>query len=132
MDPKDYTILIADDEESARFLYSEELTDDGYKVLTAENGLHVLGTLEDTPVDLLLTDVKMPDMNAIELIPRVRKEFPDLPIIIVSAFKGIENDFTVKESRISAFFTKPVSMLVLKVKIREILENRQPVHKLGG
>ncbi len=131
MNAKDYTILLADDEESARFLYSEELNDEGYRVLTAANGLQVLGTLEDEPIDILLTDVKMPDMHAIEMVPRVREEFTDLPIIVISAFKGIEEDFTLKQSNISAFFTKPVDMKTLKAKIVEVLSGREPKRKPG-
>jgi DNA-binding response OmpR family regulator len=126
MKPSDFTILVAEDEKASLFLYLEELSEEGYQVLTAENGLQVLGTLEDKKVDLLMTDVKMPDMNAFELVPRVRAEFPNLPIIVVSAFKGLENDFHLQGFNIAAFFAKPVDMADLKAKIREILENIDP------
>jgi DNA-binding NtrC family response regulator len=124
MDPHTYTLLVAEDEEASRFLYEEELKDEGYNVLTAENGLQVLGTLEDTPVDLLMTDVKMPDMHALEMIPRIRVQSPDLPIIVVSAFKGMEKDFALTEAGIQGFFAKPVNMVMLKDKIREILKDK--------
>ncbi len=124
MNPSDYTILVAEDEKASLFLYLEELSEEGYKVLTAENGLQVLGTLEDQKVDLLMTDVKMPDMHAFEMVPRVRADFPDLPIIVVSAFKGLEDDFHLKGFNILGFFAKPVAMAGLKAKIREILEKR--------
>ena len=127
MKPSDYTILVAEDEKASLFLYLEELSEEGYRVLTAENGLQVLGTLEDHKVDLLMTDVKMPDMNAFELVPQVRAEFPNLPIIVVSAFKGLEDDFHLKGSNIAAFFSKPVEMGLLKANIREILEKNTPV-----
>ncbi len=126
MNPSDYTILVAEDEKASLFLYLEELSEEGYKVLTAENGLQVLGTLEDQKVDLLMTDVKMPDMHAFEMVPRVRAEFPDLPIIVVSAFKGLEDDFHLKGFNILAFFAKPVPMAGLKAKIRDILEKAIP------
>lgn len=124
-DPRQYTILLAEDEESSRFLYFEELSEEGYRVLTAANGLQVLGTLEDQKVDLLMTDVKMPDMHALEMIPRVRIDFPDLPIIVVSAFKGMEDDFNIKSFHISAFMPKPINMALLKQTIREILQKTQ-------
>lgn len=127
MDRKDFTILLAEDEESARFLYTEELEEAGYHVLTAENGLQVLGTLEDCPVDLLITDIKMPDMHALEMIPRVRSEHPDLPILVASAFKGMEEDFSLKSFNISGFFPKPVNMDALKKKIQEIAESKASV-----
>ena len=127
MDKKEFTILLAEDEESARFLYVEELEEAGYHVLTAENGLQVLGTLEDCPVDLLMTDIKMPDMHALEMIPRVRAEHPELPIIVASAFKGMEEDYSLKSFNIAAFFPKPVNLEALKKKIQEIAESKASV-----
>ena len=129
MENRVFTLLIAEDEEVAQLLYQDEFTEEGYRVLSAANGLQVLGTLEDEKVDFLVTDIKMPDMHGLELIPRVREENPNLPIIVVSAFKNMENDFTLKTCKISAFFSKPVRMEELKAKIREILtagENPNP------
>src|ERR1039457_6940207 len=119
-----FTILIAEDEEASRLLYFEELSDEGYRVITAENGFQVLGTLEDEKVDLLMTDIKMPDMHAMEMIPKVREEHPILPILVASAFKGMEDDFTLKGFNISGFFAKPVDMEGLKRKIHEILAEK--------
>ena len=119
-----FILLIAEDEAASRFLYQEELAEEGYEVLTAENGLQALGILEDRHVDLLMTDIKMPDMHAMELIPRVRVEHADLPIIVASAFKGMEDDFTLKEANVSAFFAKPVNMDALKIQVKYLLEAR--------
>lgn len=116
-----FTILLAEDEAASRFLYTEELNEAGYRVLTAENGLQALGILEDEKVDLLMTDIKMPDMHAMEMIPRVREDHPDLPILVASAFKGMEDDFNLKGFKISGFFSKPVNMDALKAKIAQIL-----------
>jgi len=63
----------------------------------------------------------MPDMDAFELIPRVREQFPHLPIIVVSAFKNKEEEINAMNLNISGFFTKPVDMDELKKKIAEIL-----------
>ncbi len=121
-----YTILLAEDEEASRFLYSEELTEAGYRVLTAANGLQALGLLEDEHVDLLMTDIKMPDMHAMEMIPLVRADHPDLPILVASAFKGMEDDFNLKGFNISGFFAKPVNMELLKNRIKIILAGKIP------
>jgi|SRR5579883_2623537 len=122
MEKRPFTILLAEDEPASRFLYLEELEEVGYRVLAAENGLQVLGILEDVKVDLLMTDIKMPDMHAMEMIPRVRSEHPQLPILVASAFKGMEDDFELKGFNISEFFVKPVNMDALKRKIKEIAE----------
>ena len=115
------TILIAEDEKASVFLYTEVLIEAGYRTVTAENGYQALGMLEDEPVALLVTDIKMPDMDAFELIPRVREQFPHLPIIVVSAFKNKEEEINAMNLNISGFFTKPVDMDELKKKIAEIL-----------
>jgi CheY-like chemotaxis protein len=115
------TILIAEDEKASVFLYTEILIEAGYRTVTAENGYQALGMLEDEPVALLLTDIKMPDMDAFELIPRVREQHPDLPIIVVSAFKDKKEELDALNFKISGFFTKPVDMDMLKLKIAEIL-----------
>ncbi len=115
------TILIAEDEKASVFLYTEELIEAGYRTVTAENGYQALGMLEDEPVALLVTDIKMPDMDAFELIPRVREQFPHLPIIVVSAFKNKKEEINAMNLNISGFFTKPVDMDALKKKIAEIL-----------
>ena len=124
METRPFTILVAEDEEASRLLYLEELSEEGYNVILAENGLQVLGALEDRPVDLLMTDIKMPDMHAMEMIPRVREDHPGLPILVASAFKGMENDFTLKGFNISGFFPKPVNMDALKAQIRQILADK--------
>jgi DNA-binding NtrC family response regulator len=122
MERKPFSILMAEDEESSRILYFDELSDEGHWIFTAENGLQALGILEDEKIDVLVTDIKMPDMHAMELIPRVRAEYPNLPIIVVSAFKGMEDDFNLKGFNISGFFSKPVNMEALKRKIEEVME----------
>ena len=124
MESKKFTILLAEDEEASRLLYTEELEEAGFNVLTAANGLQALGILEDVKVDLLMTDIKMPDMHALELIPRVREEHPDLPILVASAFKGMEDDFALKGCRIQGFFTKPVNLDALKAEMIKILESQ--------
>ncbi len=124
MEMNNYTILLAEDEEASRLLYTEELSEAGFNVLTAENGLQALGILEDVKVDLLMTDIKMPDMHALEMIPLVRADHPHLPILVASAFKGMENDFALKGCDIQGFFTKPVNLEALKGEINRILRAR--------
>lgn len=85
-------ILIVDDEKLERngikFLLKREPGE--YQVLEAENGREALGLLQTEQVDILLSDVKMPYMNGLELSKHVREQYPDLPIIIFSGY----NDFS--------------------------------------
>jgi two-component system response regulator VanR len=116
------TILVAEDEDNARRLYQIFLLDAGYQVLLAKNGLEALAELRDEKVDLLLTDLKMPDMSALEMIPLVRKDRPELPIVVVSAYyRDMQEEFNAKGYNVQGFFNKPVNMATLLGKIKELV-----------
>jgi two-component system response regulator AtoC len=116
------TILVAEDEPNSRFLYQEILTEAGYRVLTVENGSEALAELRDETVDLLITDLKMPDMSALTMLPLLRLQYPKLPVIIVSAYyRLLKDDFHSKGYDVQAFFSKPVPADELLLKIKELL-----------
>lgn len=122
MDKKPITILIVEDEEASRFLYQESISEVGYQVLLAKNGLEALAELRDEKVDLMLTDLKMPDMSALEMIPLARKDRPQLPIIVVSAFyRTLQDDFHARGYNVQGFFSKPVNIEGLLEKIEELV-----------
>jgi DNA-binding NtrC family response regulator len=77
-------ILIADDEEGLREIFAESLKLSGYRVHTAQNGELALKILQREVVDLLLTDILMPDMDGIELIMQVRRMYPQLKVLAMS------------------------------------------------
>lgn len=116
------TILVAEDEPNSRLLYRDILEEAGYRVLTVTNGSEALTVLATEPVDLMITDLKMPDMDAIEMLPLVRKDRPTLPIIIVSAYHRLfKDDFHTKGYDVQAFFGKPIPVQELLRKIKELL-----------
>lgn len=81
------TILIVDDTETIRNLLKLTLQFKGYNVLEAEDGKQALGILRNTPCDLLITDIAMPNMSGLELLNRVREELGNqtMPIIVCTA-----------------------------------------------
>jgi DNA-binding NtrC family response regulator len=115
------TILVAEDDPASRQLYYDVLTREGYRVLTAVNGIQALAELKDEKVHLLVTDLKMPDMSALEMLPEIRKNQPELPVIVVSAYyRQMQEEFHNKGFEVH-FFNKPLNLNVLKAKIVEIL-----------
>jgi len=74
-------ILIVDDEQHIRYLYSEELTEAGYEVTTAENGFKLLEKIEEEKPDLVVLDIKMVGYNGLDLLQEIRNKFYDLPVI---------------------------------------------------
>jgi len=85
MERKNKTLLIVDDEEGIRSALDMLLEDSGYYVITAEDGKDALKKLQQIKVDLVITDILMPDMDGLELITYLRKKNPDLRCIAVSA-----------------------------------------------
>ncbi len=77
-------ILVVDDEESAREMVSKIVNQIGYEAVTAKNGNEALEILRNTPTTIMITDIKMPETDGLELIKSIRAEFPDTHIICMT------------------------------------------------
>ena len=84
------TILIVDDEINYTLILAAVLEDEGFETLTANSGTEALATLSESDVDLVLTDMKMPAMDGIDLLERIKKEDADLPVIMMTAHGTVE------------------------------------------
>ena len=115
------TILVADDDKSIRLLLEIELTMEGYRVVLANNGLEALRKIKEETPDLVILDIKMPEMHGLEVLEAIRKENKKLPIIICSAYEKIRDDYAVWASRVAGYLTKPIDFDHLKAIIRESL-----------
>jgi two-component system, OmpR family, response regulator TctD len=119
----DFTLLFAEDNSAIQKIYSKTFTQEGYRVLTCEHGARVLADLKEEKVDLLVTDLEMPGMNTLDLFPILKKEFPRLPVVVVSGhYKDLQKDFLDRGYAVAAFLSKPTEVSALKIKIREILK----------
>jgi two-component system, NtrC family, response regulator GlrR len=122
MKNSDFTIVVAEDDPGVRKIYQKALSLEGYNLILAESGARALAEIMDTKVDLLITDLKMDNMSALELLPVLKHSFPVLPIIVVSGcYHGMVEGFHQKGFNVQAFIQKPASMTVLKDTIHEIL-----------
>ncbi len=113
------TILVVDDEEAIRLLYREELSEAGYRVRVAGDGIEAIQMVQQARPDLMTIDIKMPGMDGIELLRRVREIHRGLPIIICTAYGDFKQDFGTWAS--DAYLTKSADLAELKRKIRELL-----------
>ena len=113
-------IMIVDDEESIRLLYKEELEEDGFLVDVAKNGQEALEKLSLFKPDLITLDIKMPVMDGIEALKRIRELDRQLPIILCSAYGEYKQDFTTWAS--DAYVVKCADLTDLKSTIRRLLE----------
>ena len=94
-------LLIVDDEERLRNLMARVLQLEGYEVITASTGKEGLKKLQSEPVSVVLSDVKLPDLNGIDLTEQIKKTYPAIEIIVLTAF-GTIND-GVKAIKLGAF-----------------------------
>lgn len=112
-------ILVVDDEESIRFLYKEELEEEGFIVELAQNGKEALDKLPFFKPDLITLDIKMPVMDGIEALKRIREMERHLPVVLCSAYGEYKQDFTTWAS--DAYIVKCADLTELKVTIRRLL-----------
>jgi CheY-like chemotaxis protein len=112
-------ILVVDDEESIRFLYKEELEEEGFVVECAKNGEEALEMLSVFKPDLVSLDIKMPVMDGIEALKRIREKERQLPIILCSAYGEYKQDLTTWAS--DAYVVKCADLTNFKLTIRKLL-----------
>ena len=121
-------ILVVDDERSMRELLDIALKREGYNVLLAENGTAALAQLKRQPVDLLISDIKMPDMSGVEVL-RVAKGLNQNTIaIMITAFASTESAAEALQMGAYDYVSKPFSVDELKIVVRNALEHRQLRH----
>ena len=113
-------ILIVDDEEHIRFLYSEELTEAGYEVSTADSGHRLLERIEDEQPDLVVLDIKMVDYNGLDLLQDIRNKFYSLPVVLCTAYDTFKED--MKSIAADFYVIKSFDLTELKNKIAMALE----------
>lgn len=113
-------ILIVDDEEHIRFLYSEELTEAGYEVITADSGYKLLDRIEQEKPDLVVLDIKMVDYNGLDLLQDIRNRYYDLPVVLCTAYDTFKED--MKSIAADFYVIKSFDLTELKTKITIALE----------
>jgi DNA-binding response OmpR family regulator len=114
-------ILITEDEEVLREVFKDELTEEGYDVLEARDAKGTLDCLRKEKADLLILDIKLPDMSGLKLLEQVRKSYPALPIIVCTAYDTFKTDYEIWAGHIADYIVKPVDLEVLKEKIGRII-----------
>jgi DNA-binding NtrC family response regulator len=123
MKTSDFKILFADDDSSTLLSYFKAFTKAGFRVLSCDNAAQILAELKDEKIDLLVTDLEMPTANTLETLEILKREYPRLPVIVVSGhYKGLQTDFNEKGYKISAFIHKPCGVNEVMEKVREILK----------
>jgi signal transduction histidine kinase len=118
----DNRILLVDDEAGIRKVLGIALADSGYEVTTAENGEAALSLFRELKPPIVLTDIKMPDMDGIELLQHIKAESPDTEVIMFTGHGDME--LAIKSLKYDAtdFVTKPINDEVLEIALKRARE----------
>ena len=116
------TILLVDDERDIREVLNLSLSDMGYQVYEAENGDQALGIFKEVLPAIVLTDIKMPVMDGIELLEKVKRENPEAEVIMITGHGDM--DLAIKSLKYKAtdFITKPINVDVLEIALQRAME----------
>ena len=133
------TVLIVDDERNYLLVLEALLSEEGYQVITAEGGRKGLECIEENDLDVVITDMKMPGMDGMELMSRIQLRQPDLPVIMMTAFGSVEKAVEAMRKGAFDYILKPFKNEELKLTIGKainhyhlIRQNRQLTRELQG
>jgi len=116
---KDLNILIVDDDSSLRNMLSIVLKKEGYIIFSAENGKTAIKLLKKNHVDLIISDIKMPDISGIDLLQKVKSINPELPFILITAFSSTNDAIEAMKLGADDYITKPFNLDELKIIINK-------------
>ncbi len=119
METRQYTILVVDDEENIRWLYREELEEEGYIIADAASGEAALEMIPELKPDLVVMDIKMPGTSGVDTLIKIKELDKDIPVILCSAYSDYKQDFSTWAS--AAYVVKSASLDELKKAIAEVL-----------
>lgn len=113
-------ILIVDDEENARIGLKKLLSQEGYQVETVSNGFEALEFLDRRPVNLVITDINMPEMNGLVFLRELNRMYPTTNVIMVTAYGGVESYLEAMNLGAFEYLNKPVKLDELRAVVHRI------------
>jgi len=119
------SILVVDDKETMRTMLTSALTDEGYQVDAVDNGRKALDVARRKNFDLVITDLKMPDVDGLEVLSGLKEIDNDMSVIIMSAYGTVESAVAAMKKGAHDFITKPFDPDHLTVLVERALENRR-------
>jgi two-component system, NtrC family, response regulator AtoC len=122
--PEHKQILVVDDEPNLRRVLSAQLERDGYDVHTAEDGEQALTILKEHHIDLVITDLRMPRIDGMELLRRTQKMDADLPVVMITAHGTVDNAVEALKTGAFDYLTKPFDQVEVRTIVAKALKTR--------
>jgi two-component system, NtrC family, response regulator len=124
------TVLVVDDEKNYLVVIEDLLSDEGYEVLTASSASEALEMLENTPVDCVLSDIKMPGISGIDLLDKIKEQDPDLPVILMTAFAEVDQAVSAMKKGALDHIQKPFDNKDVKRAVARGVEKHSLVRNI--
>jgi CheY-like chemotaxis protein len=115
------SVLVVDDESFIRQILSRIVSREGYQVLQAADGKDALKSLAETPCRIVISDIKMPNMDGIELLSEIRVNHPHVSVILITAYAGEYSAEAAISAGADAFITKPFKNVEIAETLRRVL-----------
>ncbi len=119
--PQKNRILVVDDEDALRTVLSSELEGEGYKVASASDGAEAIDILKKDEFDLILLDIKMPNVDGFEVLKFVKETHPDTKVIMLTGFADLKNAIESKKLGAEDFVSKPYDLVDLLTTVERVL-----------
>ncbi len=121
------SILVVDDELLIRDLLYDFFHGQGWDIAVAESAHKALEILRSRKVDLVLTDVKMPRMDGLELTTEIRDAYPDLPVVLMTGYPSVESAVAALRQRVTDYITKPFNINRLYKVVEAAVDEKKTV-----
>jgi CheY-like chemotaxis protein len=127
-----YTILVVEDEESLRSLIVSFLSKLGHSSLTAKDGVEALDKIRGNKIDAVITDIKMPNMDGIILTSEISRQYPELPVMVMTAFDEEYSAGTAISVGAREFIKKPFSLDEFAIRLHKMINDSEILKRMKG
>jgi CheY-like chemotaxis protein len=125
-----YTILVVDDEELMRYLVVSYLSKLGHSCFTAMDGVDALEKMKKNRIDAVITDIRMDNMDGITLINEISKKYPEIPIMVMTAFDKDYSEGTAISIGAREFIKKPFSLDEFAVRLHKMINDSETIKRM--
>lgn len=123
-------ILLVDDDENLRWVLQTQLEQMGYNVSAAADAMEALAEIERNTPSLVITDLKMPGISGMDLLDRIRADYPEIPVVLMTAYGTIQSAVTAIRSGAYDYLTKPIDYDELSLVVTRVLDHFRLVEEV--
>jgi CheY-like chemotaxis protein len=125
-----YTFLVVDDEELMRYLVVSFLSKLGHSCVTAVDGVDALEKMKKNKIDAVITDIKMENMDGMTLINQISRKYPEIPIMVMTAFDKEYSEGAAISLGAREFTKKPFSLDEFAVRLRKMIDDSETIKRM--